>query len=105
MLVVESCFFMVEMILIYAAFSGLFLSTKITSLEAKAVPKNDLINLRFLSTVLAPSIWTMLSAFHLLRKVTDGTLSTSRNKPKRRKRGCRAGKNERRRRTCVLFRY
>ncbi|XP_065582576.1 uncharacterized protein LOC136041749 [Artemia franciscana] len=91
------------MILTYAVFFALFLSTRITPVEAVAVPKNDLIKLRFHSTFLAPSILTTLTALHLLREVTGGASSTNGNNPTGKKRGCRAGKNERRRRTgCAI---
>ena len=94
---------MVKMILTYTAFSALFLSTRTTLVEAVTVPKTDLIKLRFLSTFLMPSILTTLSTFHLLQEVTDGTSSTSGNKPTQRRLGCRAGKNERRRHTgCTI---
>ena len=99
----KSWFFMVKMIFAYATFFALFLSTRITPVEAVAVPKTDLIELHFLSTVLAQSIWTTPSTLHLLQEVTDGTSSTSGNKPTQRRLGCRAGKNERRRHTgCTI---
>ena len=45
---------MIKMIFTYAAFFTIFLNTRIAPVEAVAVPKTDLIKLRFLSTVLAP---------------------------------------------------
>ncbi|XP_065568947.1 uncharacterized protein LOC136032605 [Artemia franciscana] len=91
------------MLLTYVVFFALFLSTRITPVEAIAVPKTDLINLRFHSTFSVPSILTTLTALHLLREVTGGASSTNGNNPTGKKRGCRAGKNERRRRTgCAI---
>ena len=89
------------MILTYAGFPALFLSTRITPFEAVAVPKTDLIKLfpfhRFGSIYLD---YTKCNFTYC--EVTDGASSTSGNKPTRRKRGWRAGKNERRRTGCAI---
>ena len=99
----KSWFFMTKITLTYATFS-LFLSTRVTTAVAVAVPKTDLIKLRFLFTVLALSIWTTLSTLHLLQEVTDGASSTIGNKSTQRRIRCRTGKNERRRRTgCTIL--